>query len=203
MGHAATDGLRAATRDIHTRLHGNPAFAPLAATPPDAPGYIRLLRRLHGYHVPAEAWLFGAASRLLPQLDDLAERRKAHLLGCDLAALGRAANPTGGVAAMPQRESIPAVLGGLYVVEGATLGGRELGRALAPTLAGLGLAGDDGRRFFLAYGPRQGAMWRRFCGVLETAAARFTPAEQQTMEATARDMFLILEAWLARDVTTA
>ncbi len=195
----AIDGLRRATRDIHDRLHLHPAFAPLMGTPPDPAGYRRLLGQLYGFHAPAEAWLFDAAEDLLPELHDLPQRRKAHLLRDDLVALARVLPGES-----PPREQIrltrplsrPAVLGGLYVTEGATLGGRELGRMLGPVLGDLGLGEPDGRRFFLAYGGAQGAMWRGFCAVVDAAAAEFSPAEQATMEAAARDLFLTMEEWL-------
>jgi heme oxygenase len=94
--------------------------------------------------------------------------------------------------------SRPAVLGCLYTIEGATLGGRELGRRLEPALHALGLEGLDGRRFFHAYDTRQGDMWRRFCAVLADAACDFTPAEHWSMEQAALDLFLSLEDWLTR-----
>lgn len=203
----AGDLLRAATRDVHARLHDDPAFAPVLADPPDMPGYIRLLLRLQQFHVPAEARLFEAAARLLPGLDDLAGRRKAHLLGLDLATLGSAVfggAAFGGAAPVPSPiATLPALLGGLYVVEGATLGGRDLARRLAPSLGRLGLSGAEGRRFFMAYEPRQGAMWRRFCAELEAAAAGFTAAERQAMQNAARETFLSLERGLAADAVAA
>ena len=54
-------------------------------------------------------------------------------------------------------------LGCLYVLEGATLGGVLIARHVR---ASLGFDGDAGSAFYLGYGPRTGAMWRGFCGVL-------------------------------------
>ena len=105
--------------------------------------------------------------------------------------------PPGGVVFEPPL-SRPAVLGCLYVIEGATLGGRELSRLLSPMLDALGLVAPEGRRFFLAYGAAQGPMWRRFCDVLDTAAATIAPAGRRDMEAAARSTFLIMEDWLTR-----
>ena len=84
------------------------------------------------------------------------------------------------------------------MIEGATLGGRELSRLLSPMLDALGLVAPEGRRFFLAYGAAQGPMWRRFCDVLDTAAATIAPAGRRDMEAAARSTFLIMEDWLTR-----
>jgi heme oxygenase len=188
-------GLRDATHESHIRLHGHPAFAPLMANPPDIAGYIVLLRKLHDFHAPAEAALFASAARLLPELDDLPLRCKAHLLADDLEALGQPAPLA--ARSFPAPMSRAELLGGLYVIEGNTLGGRDLGRRLAPALHAVGLAGEAGRRFFLAYEPRQGAMWRKFCDALEAVAAGFSAAEHRAMQAAALAMFAALELLLA------
>jgi heme oxygenase (biliverdin-IX-beta and delta-forming) len=195
------DNLRIATREIHERLHLHPAFAPLACTPPDLPGYARLLAQLQGFHVPVEAWLFAGAARHVPELTDLARRRKAHLLGADLASLAAIASPSAGPGAAMEIGgdlSRAAVLGGLYVTEGSTLGGRELGRRLEQALGSRGLVGSEGRRFLLAYGTSQGAMWRRFCAIAEQVTQDFSAAEHADMTSAARALFLRLEDWLTR-----
>jgi heme oxygenase len=189
-------GLRRATQDIHQRLHHHPAFAPLNQSPPDLNGYAVLLQNLLGFHRPLEAALFAAAGRLAPDLDDLPARRKAHLIEADLGALNWPL-PSGGEVEPPATRSRPALLGHLYVTEGATLGGRDLGRRLEPSLRGLGLDGNAGRRFFLAYEPNQGAMWRRFCASLDAAAEDFSTADHQVMQNAARETFLMLEDWLS------
>ena len=199
------EGLRAATRDVHERLHGHPAFAPLMDTPVDAAGYAALLEQLAGFHAPAEAALFPAAALSLPELADLPQRRKAHLLAADRGALAAFFPPPAGAndgVRLPADLPRPVLLGCLYVTEGATLGGRELARRLEPALAGLGLRGQEGRRFFLAYDPLQGAMWRSFCATLEAVASGFTAGERATMESAARDLFLTLESWLTRSLRT-
>jgi heme oxygenase len=198
--------LRAATREIHARLHLHPAFAPLACVPPDLPGYARLLAQLEGFHAPVEAWLFGGAARRVPELTDLARRRKAHLLGADLASLAVIVPPfVGAGAAMDVGGDLSraAVLGGLYVTEGSTLGGRELGRRLEPVLRARGLGGTEGRRFFLAYGTSHGVMWQRFCTVAERVAQDFSAAEHADMAGAARALFLRLEDWLTHGQAAA
>lgn len=194
----ALAALRDATDGVHARLHHHPAFAVLMGGRPEPAAYALLLRRMEGFHRPAEAWLHGAAAATLPELDDLELRRKAHLLADDLHALGT--KPGSGWAPPSAPPGRAAVLGALYVVEGATLGGRELGRMSGPMLAGLGLDGHDGRRFFHAYegGAGQGQMWRGFCAVLERAAAPFGSGEIQAMQMAAVAMFLHMEDWLHR-----
>ena len=152
------------------------------------------LARLHGFHVPLEATLFAAAATMLPELDDLSRRRKAHLLDADLAVL---ATMPSAAAPVPAVDSAAAVLGTLYVIEGATLGGRMLGRGVVPVLAAAGVQAPDGCRFLLAYEPLQGAMWRRFVAVLDDVAGGFTAEAQQAMAAAAYATFLRLESWLS------
>jgi heme oxygenase len=196
---ARLEGLRAATREIHERLHLHPAFAPVMSAQPDIAGYAQLISQLRGFHMPTETRLFTAAERLLPELTDLQQRRKAHLLQQDLvhlAAIPGVAQSDPGAVEARRRLTRPALLGCLYVIEGATLGGRELGRKLAPLLQSVGLTGVDGRQFFLAYGACQGDMWRRFCTVLADVAGTFTPSECRAMEKAARKQFLALENWL-------
>ncbi len=142
---------------------------------------------------------------MLPELSDLAQRRKAHLLQTDLASLAGLAHdaPVPAGVDPPVVASRPAVLGCLYVTEGATLGGRELGRRLEPVLGPLGLPEPEGRRFLLSYGARQGAMWRQFCAVLERVASGFGAAEHEEMQTAARNVFLLLEQWLTRSLRSA
>jgi heme oxygenase (biliverdin-IX-beta and delta-forming) len=202
--HSALVGLRAATQEIHERLHVHPAFAPLFDTPPDLPGYARLIVQLCGFHAPTEAWLFEAAGRLIPELQDLPRRRKAHLLRADLATLsailpGLQCDRTVSLE-LWDRLTRPTVLGCLYVTEGSTLGGRELGRRIQPALQSAGTAGTEGCRFFNAYRSMEGEMWRQFCSVLGAAASQFSPSECRDMQTGARDLFLALEGWLTRSL---
>ncbi len=194
----ALAALRSETSEVHARLHLHPAFAAIMRAPPDVAGYAALVGWLHGFHAPVEAWLFGAAPGLLPELTDLPERRKAHLLRADMHALAAFEAPRTG-SSMPRpgtQLSRPALLGCLYVVEGSTLGGRGLGRALQPVLRAAGLQGAAGVRFFLAYGTRQAEMWHRFCGILDVAAQCFSPADLIVMTGAAQALFLTLENWL-------
>jgi heme oxygenase len=190
--------LREATRGRHERLHFHPAFAPVMAHPADMRGYARLLAQLYGFHAPAEAALFAILPNLVPELTDLESRRKAHWLLEDLArvnaALGQDQCLCGGIE-MPAMSRAEA-LGTLYVTEGATLGGRDLGRRLEPALRAIGLRHAEGRQFYFAYGDAQADMWRRFCAVLVAVAEGFTEAETQAMQAAAGTMFGLMDSWL-------
>ena len=131
-------------------------------------GYVDLLARLYGFYAPFEEVLGTAVARWgVPY--DVEARRKAPLIARDLAALGLApaavaALPRCGWAPLPGRPA--AALGCLYVVEGATLGGRLIARLVERRL---GLGPRTGAAFFGAYGPEVGPRWRAFCSVLADA----------------------------------
>jgi heme oxygenase len=92
--------------------------------------------------------------------------------------------------ALPDCIEWPQALGGLYVTEGATLGGQIISRHLEQTL---GLSARRGAAFFSCYGLQVGAMWRAFCAILQTQ----TTAEQdEVVIAAARQTFISIHDWL-------
>ncbi len=185
---SARDVLRTATREVHERLHEHPRLKLLAGGRIGLGDYRDLLARLHGFHAAAET-AFAQAAAFAPI--DMAARRKAPLLRSDLTALGLDA---AAIAALPLCLDLPsidgpaALLGGAYVVEGSTLGGRTLAKAVEPLLGST----INGRRFLLGYGDRHGAMWRAFTDALETVPE---PRHARMAEA-ALATFAAFERWL-------
>jgi heme oxygenase len=181
--HAA---LRAATEAAHLRLHAIPVFEALAEGRITRAAYAALLRRKLGFHAALEARLAE-----VPGLDgfgiDLAARRRSHLLHADIAWLG--AKPEAPWAPLPAFGSLPAAIGGLYVAEGSTLGGRQLARALQPILP----PGLDGRRFLLGHGARHGEMWHGCCAAIERCGT--VPQARAEMTQGALATFAAFEAW--------
>lgn len=180
--------LRAATADAHERLHRHAGFAAAADGSIELPAY----RRLLGFHRAFEDAI-GAATRIAPGVD-LDKRRRSPMLEADLAALG--AN-SAEIARLPlcERVAAPAsageLLGALYVIEGSTLGGVHIARALAPVCASLD---GGGRAFFLGYGERHGAMWRAFLDQLDAAAT--SDAQEARIIEGATSTFLAFELWM-------
>jgi heme oxygenase len=186
--------LRAATASIHARLHGHEGFAAAAAGTIDLTAYCDLLGRLLGFHRGFEILLSEAA----PMYDfglDISMRRRALLIEEDLNSLGIDPDV---IAALPlctgvvPPDSPAQVLGSLYVVEGSTLGGLQIARALEPIVLP---ATSEGRRFFRGYGARHGAMWREFLKALDRCVD--TPAETAEAIEAARATFLTFEDWMA------
>jgi heme oxygenase len=184
----ARETLRAATEAVHLRLHALPAFGALAEGRLDLPGYAALLGRMLGFHAALDARLAEAPS-LAPFGIELAARRRTHLLQADLAHLGAPA--FGAQAPLPAFATAAEALGGLYVAEGSTLGGRQLARALD----GLLPPGLDGRRFLLGHGERHAEMWRACCAALERCGA--TPEGRAGLVRGATATFAAFEAWFS------
>jgi heme oxygenase len=92
--------------------------------------------------------------------------------------------------ALPDCRQWPNLLGGLYVTEGATLGGQVISRQLEQML---GLSARRGTAFFSSYGIRVGPMWRSFCTTLQSQ----TPQESEDMVVqAARETFVSMHRWL-------
>lgn len=181
--------LRDETRIDHDRVE---RVVPVMRDDLDVGTYRRILARLYGYHAPLEVRLEAPAAHF-PESLDWETRRKCPHLSADLAALGMDA---GELARLPRCEVLPAltnparVLGCLYVLEGASLGGQVICRhlaELAPAIA-------RNRRFFRGYGERTGAMWQAFRRLLVEGASR--PADQEAVIAAARDTFQTFAFWM-------
>ncbi len=158
---------------------------------------------LRGYRIVLECW-YGFYAVLEPRLDawqrrtgllDREPRRRLPLLAADLAALGCGQEALCG---LPRCPDVPPIrttaegLGALYVVEGSTLGGRQLrGRLLEA-----GLAPEV--CLFLGSGGRDvGRLWRE-CRAVTTAWVEQHPADADHVIASARTTFDAVVDWHAR-----
>jgi len=187
--------LRRSTAAAHERLHHHRGFAAVAAGTVSLGCYRLLLARLWGFHSAFERVL-GQFSRCLDAGVALEPRARSSFLESDLAALGMDRDR---VRALPQCSSLLAprsiaeFLGALYVIEGSTLGGLHLARALAPLL---GAETTEGRTFFLGYGDQHGAMWRSFLDRLNDGVANEADAAHAVDGATRT--FCDFENWMER-----
>ncbi len=131
--------LRRATEHDHARIEADLGFVERSLT---SARYRRVLEALHGYHAAVEEPL-RAIPRVASLALDLERRRKLALIERDLRALGLdesalAEIPIASGAPVPR--AVGEALGCLYVLEGATLGGRIISRHLA----GLGVTPTAG-----------------------------------------------------------
>jgi heme oxygenase len=179
------DQLRAATRTAHERVEA------LVGLPRTLTQHVRTLEAFYGF---VEPWERQLADVIVPLASALGDRLKAHLLYEDLRALGLSEDDVAALprcASLPDVRTIPAALGSMYVLEGATLGGQVLA---AHVQAHLGLADGRGYRFYLSYGPRVAEMWRNFLRVLGTAVSQ-DGADASLTVTSAVETFTALERW--------
>jgi heme oxygenase (biliverdin-IX-beta and delta-forming) len=182
--------LKQATSERHAALEDQ---LPLLDSRLSRENYRQLLGRFFGYYAPLEIRLLA-----LPWRDetgfDYTDRHKTARLEQDLIALGET---PGTLARLPRCQDLPEaaslsnLLGCLYVIEGATLGGHIITRHLQ---ANLGLTPETGASFFNGYGAQTGAQWQTFCTMLTDLAER-TGGDEEII-ATANRTFETLEQWL-------
>ncbi len=120
--------------------------------------YVRILERFYGYYEPLEYRLHGN-SGIRDVLDDLDQRRKVPMLRRDLEHWGCNERTLPRCSTVPRVDDAMDALGCLYVLEGATLGGRILSRHFRLQF---GTSENAGGAFFTGYGERTGAMWQAF-----------------------------------------
>lgn len=141
--------LRAATRDVHARAEERLDVLHRCR---DRHAYVQLIQGLHSVYAPLEDAV-QACPATVATVPDWAERRKTPWLDEDLAALGVAPAPPSAAPAVRRAED---VVGTVYVMEGATLGGAVVLRSLTA------LPVPPPHRFFTAYAVRRQEMWRSF-----------------------------------------
>ena len=121
---------------------------------------------------------------------ELPARARAGLIVEDLFALGAARER---IDALPRCEELPprrgegARLGALYVVEGSTLGGAFIAKALAASAA-------NARRFFSGHGAGHGRLWRNLVKALDRLDD--VPDEADFAERAALSTFAAFERWM-------
>jgi heme oxygenase len=182
--------LRGASGAQHARLE---AGLDILRPALDPEWYRRLLAVFHGYYCPLEAAVGRIDGWSAVGLDP-GPRRKSPLLRADLVALGmttRAITRLPRCRELPVVRSLPAVLGCLYVTEGATLGGRLI---LPHVCAVLGVAPGAGASFFHGYGAATNTLWSSFTDAL--AALPVDAAVERTVVESAVATFATLERWL-------
>ena len=166
--------LRSGTRDAHDRLEHEADVLDRCQVPE---AYVALLQAFRSVYAPLERAL-SASPLTAPVVPDWPQRRKTSWLDADLRALGASAAADRPVPALDVAED---VAGACYVVEGATLGGALVVRALVAA------PGEPPpHRFFSSYGEQRGAMWLRFrrrLAELELDPDRTVDAARRTFRA--------------------
>jgi heme oxygenase (biliverdin-IX-beta and delta-forming) len=155
--------------------------------------YIAWLECLYGFHAPFEEAIAPWAEQLAIDWD---ARRKVPWLRRDLAILRMPAERLGALPMcrdLPELPGLEEVFGALYVLEGATLGGRFIAQHLTGSL---GVSAAAGCAYFVSYGEELEMRWQAFCARLTVVAAG-PDAERRVIGAACRQ-FEAFERWILR-----
>jgi heme oxygenase len=151
--------------------------------------YRDILQKLWGFYKPLEVLIANGKEWPLSLLN-FDRRKKIPLLEYDLHILGYPSFlPL--CTDLPELTNFAQVLGCLYVLEGATLGGQIIARHIRKRL---GLDQTTGCSYFCSYGAETNIMWNTFCHVLATYASS-SAIENQILQA-ADATFVKFNAWL-------
>ena len=182
--------LRAATWPSHQKLEQRLGIKTRFSS---LPAYRVHLERMWGFCAMLESLV---EPLVRDALSDFESRRKLPLLTRDLIATG--SDPRS-IVKLPCMMPVPACrdtaggFGCLYVLEGATLGGRTLLPRVERTL---GLAPTHGAEFLASYGERVDLMWRAFGSALDAWCVE--PDRSARARAAAVATFDCLADWLCR-----
>ncbi|WP_431061195.1 biliverdin-producing heme oxygenase [Pseudomonas abietaniphila] len=178
--------LRAATAAQHKALE---ARLPLTHPDLDRDAYQRIIQAYYGFHAPLQRQIERFHAPRLAQ----PERQKVPALVKDLRALGLS---DAQIDALPMCADLPPIngeadlLGVMYVMEGATLGGQVLRRIIADRLA---IDADSGGEFLDVYGRDTGRLWKAFL----TRLADFDhPDDNPQVVESACATFALFARWL-------
>ncbi len=177
--------LRRETADAHRSLE---EALDLLRRPLDRQRFKHVLERFHGFHTVWES----AVRRHAALIAFLDARTRLPALRRDLLALGAAPSEVEHLpvclAAADLARSEAEAIGSIYVMEGSTLGGQLIARALAEA----DWLPDGGLSYFNPYGRDTGARWRAFHAFAE---ARLPEDAHGAAVAGARRTFEVLGSW--------
>lgn len=187
--------LKEATRPYHDRLESQ---LPLNNPELSSEYYREILEDFYGLYVPLEdAFLKQATDSLYEQV---LSRRKVPWLIEDLTHLGLTSHDIRSLALcldLPRITTEAELLGSLYVVEGATLGGQVVSEWWSRSRGSGSLKCN---RFFQSYGKDVARKWQSF---LELLPERIdTGRKEEEAVRTACATFVAFERWLTRPQKT-
>ena len=184
----ALNELRSGTQTLHVALEKR---LPFFCDTLDLERYKRLLSAYYGFYHELEDRL--QHSPLMTPGFDLHARLKTPALHRDMQALGVNTQSLALCDTLPVLSSPASVLGVLYVLEGATLGGNVLRKQMSERL---GLDAHNGCAFLYVYGEATGRQWKAFMDFLGSVPLD-AQARVEVVQA-ACSTFSCFEQWLER-----
>jgi heme oxygenase (biliverdin-IX-beta and delta-forming) len=160
--------LRSKTANSHLLIEQNSISQSLMSQRVTTSEYAQYLKSMYGFVYGFEKMVFPLLKH--HELLQIEDRRKAHFIQQDLALLNHtAAQPyVNDELFNTHYQSAAAALGGMYVLEGSTLGGQMINKHLSKFL-GDSVAGKT--TYLTAYAGQTGSMWKNFLQLLCEAGA--------------------------------
>lgn len=186
---ALRTSLRDNTSDLHRGVERHPLLTPLVRPGLTFKAYAVALKAFHGFYAALEPWLLPALESGWPDSGDYRYRPRTALIAHDLRDLGclPETNCDAGGESPVALESPESVMGVLYVLEGATQGGRVIEPRV---IRELDLSPIFGARYFHLHAER------RWDDLLALMASSALPPCSPRAEEGARQTFLTLQAHL-------
>lgn len=151
--------LKEQTSAHHSQIENTPLVSKLINGNITLKEYQLLIRKFYGYIAPCEVLI-----QKMPYRDILKQREKSLILLNDLAVFDIEEHSVEYCSYLPVLKSYEQVLGYMYVMEGATLGGQIIAKMLRETL---NLTRENGASYFYGYGPNTRTNWAAFCQLLD------------------------------------
>ncbi len=189
MRHPLLNRLRRETSSLHQTLETDLNLLDPNMT---LERYQTVLEGFYGFYAPWEKTVSRHINVLLPRWTE--ERCKTPMLEHDLRFLRSDLTGIPRCQTLPDTASVQGLLGSLYVLEGATLGGQVLSRHF---LKQFGLSPSQGCSFFSSYGEAVGERWQAFCSRLATYSS---PATDAFIVESAIETFQLLGDWLGKAI---
>ncbi len=184
--------LRNNTASLHKALEQTPISVKLLSANVTAEDYALYLEKLYGFLVVFDELIFPKVQHLFP-----GTHTKSHLIEADLIALGRNINNKKKISKeiiSYQFETVEDAIGGLYVLEGSTLGGMVIHKHLFDKL-GEHISGST--NYLTVYGNQTGSTWKAFIDRLNEAALQYN---QEDIIGGAKKTFAILHDWMTEKI---
>ncbi|MEO7526811.1 MAG: biliverdin-producing heme oxygenase [Chitinophagaceae bacterium] len=182
--------LRNRTASHHQSLERLPVSVKLISDEVTIEDYTAYLKIMYGFTLVFEEIVFPRIAHLLPEIKS---RRKISLLLNDLHFLG--IDPGNKLADKNVLQNYyctnASALGGMYVMEGSTLGSQFICRHIEKKL---GAQVKGAMSYFEGYGEKTGSMWKAFLKTFAEISVGENQ-EEQTIEA-AEHTFKMLEDWM-------
>ena len=182
--------LRTETNASHKTLEQNPLSFLLMQDAVGLEDYINYLKKLYGFVKGFEKNVFPLLRNTLP---DIEQRKKTHLLETDLLAQHQDLSTIvilDDLMFYQNFNTESSAWGGMYVLEGSTLGGQIINRHLQKNIGQI--IGQS--HYFTGYAAETGNAWKFFLENLSIQADK-SPQEENEIIAAAIKTFDLMDSW--------